>query len=291
MSGFREPDAPARFGKVFEVYLLVTMTLLVGLSLFGHEVLLVLTTPQFAAGFVVVPLLVLGAVMGSIANFFAYGIQIAEKNHYRMLLNLGALAVSVSLNLAAHSPLRRTRRGARQRRVLRRARGGFPGREPAPLPRAVRLARDHACARGGDTRIAFGDLLERAGFGGGHPRQGRTGRGGSRAHGRPAAGAAAATGVAQDGRAVKEATQKVFLLQEIVPSYRVPVFRRLAATPGIDLTVFYSRPTRAMAEENLKNAMDLSGFRAVQLRLFEIGSHAWQPGILGQLICVAAPMS
>ena len=99
LSAFREPDSPAKFSKVFEGYLFVTMTLLVGLSLFGHEALLVLTTPQFAAGFVVVPLLVLGAVMGSIANYFAYGIQIAEKNHYRMLLNLGALAVSVSLNL------------------------------------------------------------------------------------------------------------------------------------------------------------------------------------------------
>ena len=30
------------------------------------------------------------------------------------------------------------------------------------------------------------------------------------------------------------------------------VFRRLAAAPGIDLTVFYSRPTREMREENLK---------------------------------------
>lgn len=83
---------------------------------------------------------------------------------------------------------------------------------------------------------------------------------------------------------MKHAAKKVFLLQEIVPSYRVPVFRRLAASPDIDLTVFYSRPTRKMHDENLKNAADLSGFRAVQLRLLEIGRHAWQPGILGHLV-------
>ena len=99
MSGFRDPDAPAKFRKVFEVYVLVTMAILVMLSLFGHEALLLLTTPTFAAAFVVVPLLVLGAVMASIANYFTFGIQIAEKNHYRMFLNIGALVVTVSLNL------------------------------------------------------------------------------------------------------------------------------------------------------------------------------------------------
>ncbi len=81
-----------------------------------------------------------------------------------------------------------------------------------------------------------------------------------------------------------EPRKKVYLLQEIVPSYRVPVFRRLAAIPGLDLTVFYSRPTREMQKENLKNAADISGFRALQLRLLEIGGRSWQPGILVRLL-------
>lgn len=76
----------------------------------------------------------------------------------------------------------------------------------------------------------------------------------------------------------------VFLVQDIVPSYRVPVFRRLAALPGIDLTVFYSRPTREMQEEGLQNAVELTGFRAVQLRLLELGRRAWQPGVLGRVL-------
>jgi glycosyltransferase involved in cell wall biosynthesis len=84
--------------------------------------------------------------------------------------------------------------------------------------------------------------------------------------------------------AVARGSKKVFLLQQVVPSYRVPVFRRLAETAGIDLTVFYSRPTRAMREENLRNATDLSSFRSVQLWLLEIGGHAWQPGILHHVV-------
>lgn len=77
---------------------------------------------------------------------------------------------------------------------------------------------------------------------------------------------------------------KVYFFQDIVPSYRVPVFRRLAALPGIDLTVFYSRPSRAMREENLQNAADLSGFRAERVGLLEAGRHAWQPGTLWRLL-------
>lgn len=76
----------------------------------------------------------------------------------------------------------------------------------------------------------------------------------------------------------------VFILQDIVPSYRVPVFRRLAALPDVDLTVFYSLPNREMQAESLRNADDLTGFRAVRLGLLEAGSHAWQPGILWRLL-------
>ena len=99
MRSFREPDAPGKFRRVFEVYVFLTMTILVGLSLFGRELLLLLTTPEFAAGFVVVPLLVLGAVMAFIASYFAYGMQIAERSRLRMYLILGALVACVGLNL------------------------------------------------------------------------------------------------------------------------------------------------------------------------------------------------
>lgn len=76
----------------------------------------------------------------------------------------------------------------------------------------------------------------------------------------------------------------VFLVQDIIPSYRVPVFRRLAAVPGIDLTVFYSRPTPEMEREGLRNAAELTGFRAVKLRLYQLGRRAWQPGVLWRVL-------
>ena len=50
-------------------------------------------------GFIVVPLLVLAAIMSSIANYFTYGIQIMEKSKYRLYLNLVVLALNLVLNL------------------------------------------------------------------------------------------------------------------------------------------------------------------------------------------------
>lgn len=78
--------------------------------------------------------------------------------------------------------------------------------------------------------------------------------------------------------------KKIFLLQEIIPSYRVPVFRRLALLDGVDLTVFYSRSSKAMIRENLKSANDIDGFRSVKIGLLELGSYSYQFGILWHVL-------
>lgn len=78
--------------------------------------------------------------------------------------------------------------------------------------------------------------------------------------------------------------KKVFLLQEIIPSYRVPVFKRLAELEGVDLTVFYSDPTAAMRGENLKNADTLDGFRSVKLVRQTLLSRSYQFGILAKVL-------
>jgi O-antigen/teichoic acid export membrane protein len=98
MKSFREKDAPEKFKVVFSYYLFVVLAILVGLSLFGREILLLLTTKTFSEGFVVVPLLVLAAILASIGQYFTYGIQIAQKSHYRLFLNVAALLLNVALN-------------------------------------------------------------------------------------------------------------------------------------------------------------------------------------------------
>ena len=78
--------------------------------------------------------------------------------------------------------------------------------------------------------------------------------------------------------------KKVYIFQEIIPSYRVPVFRRLGSLDGVDLTVFYSQPSKAMSRENLKNAKVIEGFRNVRIGQFEIGGCNYQFGMLWQVL-------
>jgi O-antigen/teichoic acid export membrane protein len=98
MKNYREKGAPEKFMVVFNYYLFLVLSILIGLSIFGREILLLLTTQTFSEGFVVVPLLVLGAILASIGQYFTYGIQIALKSHYTLYLNLSALVINVILN-------------------------------------------------------------------------------------------------------------------------------------------------------------------------------------------------
>lgn len=78
--------------------------------------------------------------------------------------------------------------------------------------------------------------------------------------------------------------KKVFLIQEIIPNYRVPVFRRIAQLPNIDLTVFYGDPSRLQANENLRNATDLGGFKTIKLDVYETGDASYRPGFIKHVL-------
>lgn len=99
MKTFREEGAKEKFRTVFNYYLFTTLMILAGLSLFSEEVLIVLTTTEFIGGYVVVPLLVLSAVLASIAAYFTFGIQIEKKSNYRLAINVMALIINCTLNL------------------------------------------------------------------------------------------------------------------------------------------------------------------------------------------------
>jgi O-antigen/teichoic acid export membrane protein len=99
METYRDDGAAIRFRKVFEFFLFSTLFIMLALSLFSKEALLLLTTEQFSKGYVVVPLLVMSAVLSSIAAYFSFGIQIEQKSMYRLAVNIGAVVVNCILNM------------------------------------------------------------------------------------------------------------------------------------------------------------------------------------------------
>ncbi|MFM1890775.1 MAG: GDP-mannose-dependent alpha-(1-6)-phosphatidylinositol monomannoside mannosyltransferase, partial [Planctomycetota bacterium] len=69
-------------------------------------------------------------------------------------------------------------------------------------------------------------------------------------------------------------TLSVHLVQPIVPSYRIPVFRRLATASGIDLTVWADSKSSAAS---LQGVTSDTGFRIRAAPLHRLGPFFWQP--------------
>jgi O-antigen/teichoic acid export membrane protein len=99
MKSYRDPMASEQFKRVFEYFAFATAVAIIWLSTFGREILLILTTPDYAEAFIVVPLQVASAVLFSVGNYFAFGIQIAKKSNIRLAINVFAIFIAIALNI------------------------------------------------------------------------------------------------------------------------------------------------------------------------------------------------
>jgi O-antigen/teichoic acid export membrane protein len=96
---YREPGARERFRTVFNYFVFVTSSILVVVSLFGQEMLILLTTESFSQGYIVAPLLIASAILSSIGNYFTYGIQIEKKSRIRLYINIVGFIINIVLNI------------------------------------------------------------------------------------------------------------------------------------------------------------------------------------------------
>ena len=111
MKTYQEEGAITKFRTVFNYYVFVTCSILVVISLFSEEILLLLTTNVFSEGYIVVPLLISSAILSSIGNYFSFGIQIKERSAIRLYINLCGLTLNVFLNIILVKNVWNTRRG------------------------------------------------------------------------------------------------------------------------------------------------------------------------------------
>jgi O-antigen/teichoic acid export membrane protein len=95
---YKDSNARAQFAKVFIYYLFITICILITISIFSKEILLLLTTPEFSHGYVVVPLLIASIILSSIGSYFSYGIKIHKKTHIRLYINMFGFLLNILLN-------------------------------------------------------------------------------------------------------------------------------------------------------------------------------------------------
>ncbi|MEP7081443.1 MAG: oligosaccharide flippase family protein [Chloroflexota bacterium] len=94
---YRDPETPAQLARVFRYFVAGALVLAVGLSLFAREILVVVTTPAFYGGAVVVPLLA-PALLLSAMYVFAPGLGIAKRTGTQASITLAGAVLNTVLN-------------------------------------------------------------------------------------------------------------------------------------------------------------------------------------------------
>jgi O-antigen/teichoic acid export membrane protein len=95
---YHEPATPRNLANIFRYFVAGALLMILGLSLFAPELLAILTTPQYYAAALVVPLLVSEAVISGM-YVFAPGLNIAKRTGVIAVINICGAVLNVFLNL------------------------------------------------------------------------------------------------------------------------------------------------------------------------------------------------
>lgn len=96
---YQKADTPRQLATIFRIFLFFALMVFLGLSLFASEILLIMTTPPFYGGAVVVVYLVPALFLANM-YIFAPGIFIAKRTQYLIWINTGCALLNGALNYA-----------------------------------------------------------------------------------------------------------------------------------------------------------------------------------------------
>lgn len=92
----REPETPMQLARIFRIFIASALLMLLALSLFARDILVLMTTPDFYGAAALVIYLVPASMLAQM-YIFAAGIGIAQRTHWYIWLNLAGLAVNGAL--------------------------------------------------------------------------------------------------------------------------------------------------------------------------------------------------
>jgi O-antigen/teichoic acid export membrane protein len=94
---YQNPDTPRQLERIFRLFLSFALLMFLALTLFAMDILVLMTTPAFYGGAVVVIFLVPAVLLGNM-YIFSPGIGIAKKMHLIVWINVGGGLLNVVLN-------------------------------------------------------------------------------------------------------------------------------------------------------------------------------------------------
>jgi O-antigen/teichoic acid export membrane protein len=98
-ASYQETGAPKEFEKAFRVTLLIAMIVTVAISLFGIEILTVLTTPAYYSAASVVPYLLVSNFVSGMVEFLP-GLRLRKQTRFIAWIHFLTCIVSVATNIA-----------------------------------------------------------------------------------------------------------------------------------------------------------------------------------------------
>ena len=94
---YQSAETPYQIALIFRVFIAFVLVVFLALTLFSHNILALMTTPDYYGAEVVVIYLV-PAILLSQMYIFAPGIGIAKKTHVILWINIGGALLSIILN-------------------------------------------------------------------------------------------------------------------------------------------------------------------------------------------------
>ncbi len=98
LSTFRQEESKKFYAKVFDYFWALVLLGAVGISLFSKEILVVLAPATYLDAYTVIPVLLLSIFFFHAFPVFSFGISIAKKTKYRLLLMAVTAAINIGLN-------------------------------------------------------------------------------------------------------------------------------------------------------------------------------------------------
>ncbi len=98
LSTFRQEESKNFYAKAFDYFSILVLLGTVGISLFSKEILVVLTPATYLGAYTVIPVLLLSIFFFHAFPAFSFGISIAKKTKYRLLLMAVTAAINIGLN-------------------------------------------------------------------------------------------------------------------------------------------------------------------------------------------------
>jgi O-antigen/teichoic acid export membrane protein len=94
---YKKETTPSEIEKIFRLFIIIVLSLTLGLSVFAKEIIMLFTTPEYYESYTIIPLISFATIFLSI-NLFTPGLLLAKKTKMIAIINIFGAVLNTILN-------------------------------------------------------------------------------------------------------------------------------------------------------------------------------------------------